>query len=143
MWVAMYLECGLQIEVVTSSDIICHVSTTCIHVSVTSAPRGIHVSATWHPRQHHVIATWHPCHRYVAATSVPSGSHVSNQLISKSDVASQSMTITFVTGLGFGLGSMGIIPIYDELRTSWIMLIYDENISSSRRLTCDAQYVTF
>jgi hypothetical protein len=66
------------------------------------------LSAMWHPHQHHVIATWHPRHRHVIATSAPCGSHISNQLISTSDVASQSMTITFVTNFGLRAGFNGL-----------------------------------
>jgi hypothetical protein len=82
-------------------------------------PACTELSAMWHPHQHHVIATWHPRHCHgaatwqqrqhnVAATSSPSGSHVSNQLISTSDVASQSMTITFVTDFGLRAGFNGL-----------------------------------
>jgi hypothetical protein len=81
-----------------------------------SAPRGSHVIAKWQPRQQ-------PTHLY--------------------DVASQSMTITFITDLGIGLGSMGFTPIYDALRTSWITLIYDENLRTSREGIHDDQYMTF
>jgi hypothetical protein len=45
--------------------------------------------------------------------------------------------------LGFGLGSMGFTPIYDGLRTSWIMLIYDEILRTSREGIRDTQYMTF
>jgi hypothetical protein len=45
--------------------------------------------------------------------------------------------------LGFGLGSMGFTPIYDALRMSWITLIYDENLRTSREEIHDAQYMTF
>jgi hypothetical protein len=45
--------------------------------------------------------------------------------------------------LGFGLGSMGFTPIYDGLRTSWITLIYDENLRTSREGIRDAQYMMF
>jgi hypothetical protein len=45
--------------------------------------------------------------------------------------------------LGFGLGSMGFRQIYDGLRTSWITLIYDENLRTSREGIRDAQYMTF
>jgi hypothetical protein len=89
------------------------------HMEATSAPCGSHVSAAWQPRQcrvastssprgSHVIATWHPRHRHVASMSSPRGSHVSNQLISISDVASQSMTITFDTDFGLQAGFNGL-----------------------------------
>jgi hypothetical protein len=45
--------------------------------------------------------------------------------------------------LGFGLGLMGFRQIYDGLRTSWITLIYDENLRTSREWIRDAQYMTF
>jgi hypothetical protein len=125
-----------------------------LHMAATSAPRGSHVSAAWQPcqcrvastsspRGSHVITTWQPRHHHVASMSSPSGSHVSNQLISISDVASQSIRSLSSQILGFRLGSMSFTPIYDDLRTSWITLIYDENVSSSRRLICDAQYMMF
>jgi hypothetical protein len=37
---------------------------------------------------------------------------------------------------------MGFRQIYDGLRTSWVTLIYDENVSTLRCLICDAQYTT-
>jgi hypothetical protein len=55
----------------------------------------------------HYIKFATPRQRHVAATSAPRGSHVSNQLISTSDVASQSMTITFVTDFGLRAGFNG------------------------------------
>jgi hypothetical protein len=66
------------------------------HVASTSSPQDSHVSATWQPRQ-----------RHVAATSSTSGSHVSNQLIFTSDVASQSIMITFVKDFGLRVGVNG------------------------------------
>jgi hypothetical protein len=38
---------------------------------------------------------------------------------------------------------MGFTPIYDDLGTSWITLIYDENLRTSREGIRDAQYMTF
>jgi hypothetical protein len=50
------------------------------------------------------------------------------------------VTITFVTD--FGLGSLGFTPIYDGLKTSWITLIHEENVNTSREVICDAQSMT-
>jgi hypothetical protein len=38
---------------------------------------------------------------------------------------------------------MGFTPIYEDLRMLWNTLTYDENVSSSRRLIYDTQYMTF
>jgi hypothetical protein len=45
--------------------------------------------------------------------------------------------------LCFGLCSVGFRQIYDDLRTSWITLIYDENLRTSLEGIRDAQYMTF
>jgi hypothetical protein len=73
------------------------------------------LSAMWHPHQHHVIATGQPRHCHGTATSAPCGSHViakwqprQQPIISTSDVASQSMTITFVTDFGLRAGFNGL-----------------------------------
>jgi hypothetical protein len=92
-------------------------------------PRGCHVvchvaamsSATWLPRR---LPTHCPCHLWVMWQVNPWRS-LSSQI------------------LGFGLGSMGFTPIYDGLRTSWITLIHDENLRTSREGIRDAQYMTF
>jgi hypothetical protein len=116
-------------------------------------PACTKLSAMWHPHQHHFIATWHPrhCHgttmsvprqHHVAATSSPSGSHVSNQLISTMWRVNPWRSLSSQI-LGIGLGSMGFTPIYDALRTSWITLIYDENLRTSREGIHDDQYMTF
>jgi hypothetical protein len=44
--------------------------------------------------------------------------------------------------LGFGLGSLGFTPIYDGLKTSWIMTIHDETVNTSPEVICDAQSMT-
>jgi hypothetical protein len=76
------------------------------------------ISATWQPRERHVASTSAPRGIHVAATSVPRGS----QLISTSDVASQSMTITFVTDFGLWAGFIGI---YTNLWRSKSVMDYD------------------
>jgi hypothetical protein len=106
-------------------------------------PACTELSAMWHPHQHHVIATWHPRNRHVTATSAP---------LAATSATNSSLQATWRVNpwrslssqiLGFGLGSMGFTPIYDDLRTSWITLIYDENLRTSREGIRDAQYMTF
>jgi hypothetical protein len=99
------------------------------HVTATSAPHGCHVSDTFLKHHRHVI-----CH-IIATSSATSSLQVMWQVNPWRSLSSQI--------LGFGLGSMGFTPIYDGLRTSWIMLIYDENLRTSREGICDAQYMTF
>jgi hypothetical protein len=95
-------------------------------------------SATWLPR--HLTCDSHVINCHVIATS------------SSMSAANSSLQMTWQVNtwwslssqiLGFGLGSMGFTPIYDDLRTSWIMLIYDENLRTSREGIRDAQYMTF
>jgi hypothetical protein len=139
---------------------------------LTSAPRGSHVSATWKPCQRHVVshvsAKWLPCQRHVDATSAPHGCHVSamwlprqchifkhhRHVICHIIVTSSAKSFLQVMWqvnpwrslssqiLGFGLGSLGFIPIYDGLKTSWITSIHDENVNTSREVICDAQSMT-
>jgi hypothetical protein len=52
------------------------------------------------------------------------------------------MMITFVIDFGLRLGSMGFTPIYDGLKTPWIMTIHDETVNTSREVICDAQSMT-
>jgi hypothetical protein len=77
--------------------------------------------ATWLPRH---LPTHCPCHLWVMWQVNPWRS-LSSQILS------------------FGLGSMGFTPIYDGLRTSWITLIHDKNLRTSREGIRDAQYMTF
>jgi hypothetical protein len=106
------------------------------HVASTSPPRHRHRTATSVPRGSHVSTTWQPRHRHVAATSATNSSlQVTWRVNPWRSLSSQI--------LGFGLGSMGFTPIYNALRTSWITLIYDENLRMSREGIRDAQYMTF
>jgi hypothetical protein len=79
---------------------VCHVSATRCHISTMSVPRVCHVVVTSY-------ATWLPRHQLTCHQS-PRQHHVSSQLISISDVASQSMTITFVTDFGLQAGFNGL-----------------------------------
>jgi hypothetical protein len=132
IWAGMDLY-GLKFDLVTNSHIICH------------------ISDTWMTCQQHVDAMSATCEYHINDTSAPRGWHVSTSSFATS-AATSSLQVRWLVNpwrspssqiLGFGLGSMGFTPIYDDLRTSWITLIYDENVSSSRRLICDAQYMTF
>jgi hypothetical protein len=128
---------------VTNCHIICHISDTWLpsqwHVDVMSATCACHVSNTWKPHHRHVVATVASCGRHISTSS------------SATSTATSSLKVTWRVNpwrsrssqiLGFGLGSMGFTPIYDGLRTSWITLIYDKNLSSSQGLIYDAQYMT-
>jgi hypothetical protein len=98
------------------------------------APGGCHVSTTRLPRQRHdihVSTTWHQRQRHVAANS---SLQVSWRVNPWRSLSSQI--------LGFGLGSLGFTPIYDSLKTSWIMTIHDETVNTSRVVICDAQSMT-
>jgi hypothetical protein len=99
------------------------------HAAATSAPHGCHVSDTFLKHHRHVI-----CH-IIATSSATSSLQVMWQVNPWRSLSSQI--------LGFGLGSMGFTPIYDDLRTSWITLIYDKNLRTSREGIRDAQYMTF
>jgi hypothetical protein len=79
---------------------------------------------------HHLPRT-HPCQQ---PTHCPCHLRVMWQVNTWRSVSSQN--------LDFELGSMGFRQIYDGLRTSWIMLIYDENLRTSREGIRDAQYMT-
>jgi hypothetical protein len=98
----------------------------------------------WLPRQRHVFKTPLPRH-------LPHNHHSICHIIVTSSSTS-SLQVTWRVNpwrslssqiLGFGLGSMGFTPIYDALRMSWITLIYDENLRTSREGIRDAQYMTF
>jgi hypothetical protein len=121
------------------------------HMAATSAPRGCHVSTTWQP----LSPTWQPQQRHLAAMlalrHLPRARHVS-ALSSATSAATSSLYVMWQVNpwrsllsqiLGFGLGSMGFTPVYDGLRTSWITLIYDENLRTSREGIRDTQYMTF
>jgi hypothetical protein len=132
----------------------CHISTMCRHVGHQITPRGSHVSAMLvamlAPRQCNVI-----CH--VAAMSAPHQHHI----IRHASTTSSPHHLTcqqpphFYKWCGelihddhirhrfWAWAGLGFTAIYDDLRTSWITLIYDENVGSSRRLICNAQYMTF
>jgi hypothetical protein len=104
-----------------------------------SAPCGCHISAMWPPR--HLLRCCHViCH--VAATSSNATSFATS---SSTSVANSSLWVMWQVNpwrshssqiLGVGLVSMGFTPIYNDLEMSWITLIYDENVSSSRHLIC-------
>jgi hypothetical protein len=106
------------------------------------------------PHQRHAAATSAPCCFHVTATSAPHDSHLAPVAATSSSTLGDNSSLRVMWRvdpwrspssqiLGFGLGSMGFPAIYDGLRTSWIMLIYDKNVSSSLHLIFDAQYITF
>jgi hypothetical protein len=124
------------------------------HAAAMWMPRGSHVSATRPPRQCHTAATTAPCGCHVSVTWQPRQCHVfkTPSHVICHIIATLSLRVMWQVNswrplssqiLGFGLGSMGFAPIYDGLRTSWITLIYDENLSTPREGIRDAQYMTF
>jgi hypothetical protein len=112
-------------------------------VAATSAPRGRHVSAPWPSRQRHVFKTLSPRH-------LPHNHHVICHIITMSSATSSLQVMWQVNPwrslssqiLGFGLGSLGFTPIYDDLKMSWITTIHDETVNTSREVICDAQSMT-
>jgi hypothetical protein len=121
------------------------------HVNATQQPRQCHPTATSVPPDRHVSATRPPRQRHVAAMSASRGCHISDTFLKHHRhvichiIATSSLRVMWQVMwqvnswrplssqiLGFGLGSMGFAPIYDGLRTSWITLIYDENLRTSR-----------
>jgi hypothetical protein len=118
-WMRCHLPCG------------CPVSS---HIVPRHLPCGCHVIC-------HVIAT------SSAATSVSTSSAMSSSMWaanSSPQVMWQVNPWRSVSSqiLGFGLGSLGFTPIYDGVKTSWIMSIHDGNVNTSREVICGAQSMT-
>jgi hypothetical protein len=131
------------------------------HLPATWQPCQRHVAATWAPRGCHTRATWLPHQRHVAPTPAPRVCHVSDMFLKHrrhvichiiaTSSATSSLQVMWQLNpwcslssqiLGFGLGSLGFTPIYDDLKMSWITTIHDETVNTSREVICDAQSMT-
>jgi hypothetical protein len=107
-------------------------------------PTWIRPVNKWHVLTHGDVSISHiMCHVIMCHVIIHISRQLSVQVIQKVRWQLNPWRSTSSPILGFGLGSMGFRQIYDGFRTSWITLIYDENLRTSREGICDAQYMTF
>jgi hypothetical protein len=107
-------------------------------------PTWIRLVNKWHVLTHGDFSISHiMCHVIMCHVIIHISRQLSVQVIQKVRWQLNPWRPTSSQILGFGLGSMGFRQIYDSFRTSWITLIYDKNLRTSREGIHDAQYMAF